>query len=447
MVANLVLALPAVAARARCFGQLATIVGTRGDDEIRGTRGRDVIVAKGGNDLIMARGGNDLICAGGGEFDVVFAGAGNDRISGGRGFDVAFPAGGDDFFDGGPRFDLVTYEGTQRPVNANLGTGRVTGQGTDRLRSVEGVAGSEGDDTLIGTDASDDLLGYGGNDTITAGDGDDFINSGAGNDTIDGGLGHDFVDFAFAHAGPRLDDDTLTDAGAEINLVTGSATGGEGVGTDTLTSIEGVGGTLGDDTIVGNDTFNDIVGFEGDDTINLGGPGDPDDLGTQDLAFPGGGNDTVIGSTGTDAVDYTFNSLVMEPAYGVTADLQAGTATGLDIGNDVLTSIETFVGTFFSDTITGSPTSNLLVGLDGSDTLNGGAGDDVLDGDAYVFGLDMELDGNDTIDGGPGTDVCVGGGVSDAGCESAELVARTRLAGLARWGVVSSSYYRFVAGT
>ncbi|MGZ5214522.1 MAG: hypothetical protein ACXWEN_12345, partial [Actinomycetota bacterium] len=40
-----------------CQGQVATIVGTPGDDVITGTPGNDVIVGLGGNDVINGMGG------------------------------------------------------------------------------------------------------------------------------------------------------------------------------------------------------------------------------------------------------------------------------------------------------------------------------------------------------------------------------------------------------
>ena len=54
-------------------GELATVVGTPGDDTIMGTEARDVIAGLGGNDTINGLGGNDVICAGAGN-DVVSAG-------------------------------------------------------------------------------------------------------------------------------------------------------------------------------------------------------------------------------------------------------------------------------------------------------------------------------------------------------------------------------------
>jgi Ca2+-binding RTX toxin-like protein len=54
----------AFAARLRCHGKQATVVGTARADRLRGTSIRDVIVARAGDDRIDGRGGADLICGG-----------------------------------------------------------------------------------------------------------------------------------------------------------------------------------------------------------------------------------------------------------------------------------------------------------------------------------------------------------------------------------------------
>ena len=443
LLAGLIAALPASAARPKCFGRVATIVGSGGDDELIGTRRSDVIVARAGNDFIFGRGGRDFICAGRGQFDVSFAGRGNDRINGGRGFDIIFPGPGNDFVNGGPHpFDYVTYEGSQAAVEVDLNQGTATGQGTDTLVRIESVGGSEGDDVLIGTDDGNDLFGYGGNDTIVAGGGDDFLNTGAGDDNVAGGTGFDFVDIVTSNAGPGIGDDVFTDAGAVVDLIQGTISGGEGVGTDVIGEIEGVGGTLGDDTILGNDSFNVVVGYEGADTIDVGGAGEPDELGTQNIVLPGPGDDTVTGSPGTDAIDYSFLSFLEEPTGGATIDLQAGTAAGPDIGNDVFASIEYALGTIFDDVMSGTPQANVLIGIEGSDTINGGAGDDILDGDAFVFGVPFNFDGQDTLNGGAGTDTCLGGEAASE-CELLELspFAARRVGMTARLNVLMNRGY------
>lgn len=83
-----------------CKGQVATLVGTSGNDVLTGTSGRDVIAGLGGNDRISALGGNDLVCAGGGK-DRVNGGPGKDRLLGQGGNDKLRGAGGRDRLVGG----------------------------------------------------------------------------------------------------------------------------------------------------------------------------------------------------------------------------------------------------------------------------------------------------------------------------------------------------------
>ncbi|HEX9977833.1 MAG TPA: calcium-binding protein, partial [Acidimicrobiia bacterium] len=355
-------------------------------------------------------------------------------------------------FDGDRRF--VDYEFSPAGVVVNLSTRRATGEGTDRLASIEEVVGSPFDDTLTGDASRNALIPLGGNNTV------------------DGGSGEDMVDY---EASP---------VGVVVDLTAGTATG---PGTDTLANIEDVIGSMGNDTITGNAADNFLIGYMGSDTIS-GGDGDdelwgldgddtlsggngfdwiltlgsgntidggPDEDmvdfegspagvivnlttgtatggGTATLAniedvvgssfddtltgndlmnwiIPFGGNDTVDGGAGEDMVDFEVS------ASGVVVDLTTGTATGE--GTDALTNIEDVFGSSGNDTITGNETGNWLVGWTGDDTISGGDGDDALwglDGDDTLDGGN----GTDSLDGGRGTDTCVNG-EANVNCESA----------------------------
>lgn len=112
-----------------CAGKPATIVGTKGKDNLRGTKGNDVIVAGGGADTVDGRGGNDLICGasgndslkGGAGADLVYGGPGADDVRGGSGNDKIFGAGGADKLSGGKGRDV-----------ANGGSGRDTITSSER---------------------------------------------------------------------------------------------------------------------------------------------------------------------------------------------------------------------------------------------------------------------------------------------------------------------------
>jgi Ca2+-binding RTX toxin-like protein len=422
-----VLSPAAFAAKPKCFGKKATIVGTKGDDELEGTNGRDVIVGKGGDDVIRAKGGNDLVCAGGGGFGGIFLGGGNDKMKGGKGNDITFPGPGNDLIKGGggEGFDWVTYEGSETPIVANLqegtlgpsgGSRRGTGSGgsgTDTFDGIEALGGSEGNDILIGDDRGNSIFGNAGDDDLQGFGGDDFLSVGKGDDTASGGDGSDLLDLLTSEGGPGFDDDIFSTGGATADLSTGTVTGGADVGSDTFTSMEEIGGTLGDDTLTGEGSNNRIVAFSGNDTIE-GAGGD-------DFIEPGPGDDSVDGGDGADSVDY-FEAFP-EP-FGsqgpVTIDLAAGTATGPGLGSDTLTEVEGGGGTILDDTIIGTDGPNpYLLGDEGNDTITGAGGDDYLDGDAFFFGIPEELPGTDDLDGGDGTDTCLGGNPS-TNCEVTE---------------------------
>ena len=77
-----------------------------------------------------------------------------------------------------------------------------------------------------------------------------------------------------------------------VNLTTGEATG---EGTDTLTGINDIEGSLFDDLLIGERWSNEIVGGLGDDEIH--------GMGRQDKLFGSAGDDEVYGGGGDDALD------------------------------------------------------------------------------------------------------------------------------------------------
>ncbi len=365
----LFLAIPQVAhaARPKCLGVRATIIGTAGADVIRGTAGDDVIVGLGGNDILKGLGGDDDICGGPGNDRLVGGAGGFDRLSGGPGNDTLLGGAGSDFFLGGSGNDVLngggayddeaSFEHSPSAVTADLTAGTATGEGNDTLIGVENLTGSPYDDVLVGDANRNVLAGRDGDDTISAGAGYDLLVGGSGDDSLDGGSETDEAGFWDA-PGP-----------VTANLTAGTATGD---GNDSLTDIESLSGSLYDDTLIGDAEKN--------------------------WFYPWGGDDTVDGGAGEDMVVYWV-------APGpVTVDLSAGTASGE--GNDTLANIEDVFGSYYDDHLTGDAGPNYLAGLYGDDNIAGGAGDDTLYGD----------DGTDTLDGGAGTDFCEG--ESEVNCET-----------------------------
>jgi Ca2+-binding RTX toxin-like protein len=373
------LAVPdALAARPKCAGKRATIVGTRGDDILVGDGGADVIAGLGGDDVIKGKGDDDLLCGGDGD-DELFGGGGSDELDGGEGKDalnggkgavnVLVGGDGNDALTGVGVFDVASFAASPRKVVVDLSMaasarnpGTATGWGKDTLIGFESVVGSRFSDTITGDPRRPMTLDGGeGNDIMTGGRGPDLFDGGAGDDTISGG------------EGGRLDAVTFESSPGPVtvDLASGTATG---YGEDALTGIQVVFGSSFDDVITG-------------------------DAGTNVLSG-GGGNDAIDGGEGKDIASF-------ETAPGpVVVDLAARTASG--DGSDTLVGIENVTGSGFDDDIAGTERGNVLTGgdgadvltgRDGNDTLLGGQGDDTIDGG----------NGTDTIDGGEGTDSCVEG--------------------------------------
>ena len=116
---------PASAAKPKCQGKTATIVGTKKGEVIRGTTKRDIIVAKGGHDRIYGRGGNDIICAGGGN-DLVYGGPGADRLWGQLGRDRLNGNAGPDFLAGQVGNDTLAGGIGMDTCFQGTGTGKVS---------------------------------------------------------------------------------------------------------------------------------------------------------------------------------------------------------------------------------------------------------------------------------------------------------------------------------
>jgi Ca2+-binding RTX toxin-like protein len=330
--------------------------------------------------------------------DELFGSAGNDSLGGSLGNDI---------IDGGSGSDSVYYNSSTAGITAYLdGTSGSGGyaQG-DVLTNIEQIYGSAFADTLYGFSQNETLAGFDGNDiiygrsgadTLLGENGDDFLSGDLGSDIINGGAGFDTATYA------------ASSAGVTINLTTNVNSGGEAAG-DTLSNVERVIGSLhadsltgtsGAETLEGSDGDDQLFGLDGVDTL-LGGIGN-------DIIFSGLGADIVDGGTGFDTIDYSGNTSV-----GVTVTLNGSAAIGGEAQGDVLTSIESVVGTGFADTITGSTSTvdEVFFGGNGNDTLIGNAGADELRGGA----------GDDSLVGGAGADIIDG----SSGRDTADYTAAT----------------------
>jgi Ca2+-binding RTX toxin-like protein len=188
---------------------IVNAVGTYTDDTLIGNHQNNELFGMDGNDLMIGGEGNDSL----------WGANGNDTLEGGLGAD---------FLWGGLGFDIASYENAEQGVNISLryiGTNMVTQHGLgeedgDLLADIDGVYGSNYDDTLVGCGFSryEDyasihnlLEGRGGNDFIDGLAGNDTLDGGTGNDTLIGGEGNDLLiggagdDLIHAGAGDTVD--------------------------------------------------------------------------------------------------------------------------------------------------------------------------------------------------------------------------------------------------
>ena len=245
-------------------------------------------------------------------------------------------------FEGDSDDNTVSYEDSEEGVTVDLETPENNvgdfAEG-DTFDNIESLIGSDFDDTLTGDS------------------GDNTLRGGAGADILDGGAGADTASYAGS-------EDPVT---VDLSQSPVSATDGDAAG-DTLSNIENLIGSAGDDTLTGDSGDNTLAG--------------------------GAGADTLDGGAGADTASYEGSSLP------VTIDLSQSpvSATGSDAQGDVLSNIENLIGSTGDDILTGDSGDNTLTGGAGADMLRGGAGADTLVGgagaDTYVF---LENDGTDTI--------------------------------------------------
>ena len=389
-------------------------------ENIKGSDFDDTLTGDGFANVLDGGLGDDALSGGAGA-DVLNGGAGDDRLEGGAGADQ---------ISGGDGFDTVEYSGSASAVDVNLDLGTASGGDAagDSLFDIENLSGSSHDDTLtgdstdnvlsgrdgddvlaglggadtlvggagsdtadyslsgaavtinladgtsIGGDAQgdsfsdienlrgsaldDNLTGDAGDNTLDGGDGDDMLIGGAGADTIIGGLGTDKVDFSDSNDGVNVD------------LVTGTGSGGDADG-DSYSGLENIDGSRQDDSLRGGAGINILDGGLGDDVLE-----------------GGAGGDHLHGGDGSDTASYAHST------GAVTVDLSTSSGSGADATGDHFISIENLLGSDFDDELRGNEQDNTLDGGLGNDRLIGGAGADELRGSGGIDTADYSASGN-----------------------------------------------------
>ncbi len=366
-----------------------TLVGDGFDNELTGFDGNDSISGGAGNDILRSWSGNNTLDGSSGNDTATYdyAGAGvnadlskgvsvwtqgrdvlanvenlsgstlddflignseGNRLFGDAGSDVLQGGTGSNTLDGGDGQDAADYSWASGAITVDLEKGASSGSDfNDTLISIEIVLGSEFSDRLTGSTLADTLGGNDGSDSIDGGFGDDLIAGGLGSNTLNGGPGVDTVSYADAASGINVD------------LASRSALGAGR--TDVLTDIEAIVGTGSDDALAGDALDNRLDGAAGNDSIAGGGG--------NDTIVGGDGFNALAGDDGFDAADYSLAN------SSITVDLNRGTVKAKNL-EDTVASIESVIGSRYSDVINGDAAANTLRGNDGDDVILGGQGDD-----------------------------------------------------------------------
>jgi Ca2+-binding RTX toxin-like protein len=368
-----------------------TFNGGRGHETFYGGSGADTFTPGEGRDTVSYRGGSAVtvdIQAGtypdgdigvataevveGSDFsDVLLGGPDADELHGAGGNDRLLGRGAADVLAGGGGTDTLSYEDRTTGVTASLSGALPDG---DTQTGFENLRGGSGNDVIEGDDARNRLEG---------GAGDDRLIGRAGLDAL---VGEDGVDVA-----------SYEERGSGI---VASLAGGLRPDGDSWSTIEGIVGTTGADTLTGGDGPDVLLGNGGDDVLR-----------------GGLGADTLAGGAGTDTVTYDERSAAVAVTVGGGAnDGVAGE------GDDVAADVERVVGGAGDDTLTAGSGVHVLAGGPGADTLDGGAGVDSIeggDGDDTVEARDGAVD---QIDCGGGQDTAhIDGNDALQACEVAPL--------------------------
>lgn len=124
----------------------------------------------------------------------------------------------------------------------------------------------------------------------------------------------------------------------------------------------------GNDTVNGSAGNDDIYGHAGNDILN-GNAGD-------DYMVGGLGDDTYNGGAGFDQISFSDAYGHANAIRGINLNATTGTVIDPYGNSETFTSIESFRGTQFADTMVGSAADEQFMGLGGRDSINGGAGND-----------------------------------------------------------------------
>lgn len=141
----------------------ASLDTSSGASNLRGNSLANILVGNDGKNSLDGSDGDDVISGG----------VGNDSLEGGAGRDWLSGGAGNDSINGGVGVDIADYRAVRSAMLVDLAKGTATGEGTDKLGSMEDVITGSGNDVILGSTLNNFLDGGLGKDTLTGGAGAD----------------------------------------------------------------------------------------------------------------------------------------------------------------------------------------------------------------------------------------------------------------------------------
>jgi Ca2+-binding RTX toxin-like protein len=319
------------------YSEIENLSGSNYNDTLVGDTSANILSGAGGDDILEGLGGADALVGGtgnntasytysaagltvslttpatnsgdaagdtftqiqnltGSSFDDILTGDGSSNIlTGSSGDDLLEGMGNSDILVGGIGSDTASYAHSSTYVVASLSTGLAgfssAGDAAgDTYNSIENLAGSDFDDTLIGSSAVN---------IISGGDGDDILEGMGSGDSLIGGAGVNTA--SYEHASNDGFGLGVTASLTNTALNTGDALG------DSYSNVQNLLGSAFNDTLTGDANNNTITGGSGDDALS--------GMGGADTLYGGVGNDTLTddgigaaqldGGSGNDSIILT----------------------------------------------------------------------------------------------------------------------------------------------
>jgi len=307
--------------------------------------------------------------------DVADGLAGDDFLFGEGGDDILTGGAGDDLLDGGSGTDIADYSTAPAGVTVDLtvaGPQDTGSAGVDTLIDIEGVQGSDYDDTFAfsspSTGASYSVDGGGGSNSLDLNNfdrADATIDQGTGTITVDMGGGDSFtIDYSNVDAvqfgdgtASLIEEDLISDAGPDVSAEEGSTVQLNGTGSEaTGEGWDPVGGeTLVNSTTSGDQKAPEVATFSD---------------GSYVIVWEGGS------SSAPDVIAQRFDA--------------SGTPTGPEF-----TVNSTTEGVQRAPEISVSDNGNFLVTWEGEDTDGHGVFGQLYDSDGNALGSEFQI--NSTV--------------------------------------------------